>query len=181
MFRAAYVAWMWKKQLELFINVIIGEHFFGVAHSKCNLRARTTKFLPVCFYNLSKYKALHFLIHLKLEVGEELSSIANTDETYISFSINIPVSTYKKQSRQLVNLYQPLRFLDSYRFVSQRLENLAKTLKKNYFFSLKQFFLDVPDQIFLKLTQKVFFSLQLPRQFEKVQRTLSKLWWRLEK
>ena len=27
---------------------------FGVAHSKCNLRAKTTRFLPVFFHNLSQ-------------------------------------------------------------------------------------------------------------------------------
>ena len=130
---------------------------FGVALSKCNLRARTTNFLPVFFHNLSRYDAHHILKHLKLKVGEELSAIAKTDEAYISFSINIPVGTYKKQSGQMVKLYQSLRFLDSYQFVSQSLENLAKTLRKDDFFLLKQFFHNVPDQIFLKLTQKGFF------------------------
>ena len=130
---------------------------FGVALSKCNLRARTTNFLPVFFHNLSRYDAHHILKHLKLKVGEELSAIAKTDEIYISFSINIPVGTCKMQSGQLVKLYQSLRFLDSYQFVSQSLENLAKTLKKDDFFLLRQFFQNVPDQIFLKLTQKRFF------------------------
>ena len=71
---------------------------FGVARSKCNLRARTTNFLPVFSHNLSRYDAHHVLKHRKLKVGEELSAIAKTDETYIPFSINIPVGTYKKQS-----------------------------------------------------------------------------------
>ena len=97
------------------------------------------------------------LKHLKLKVGEKLSSIAKTDETYISFSINIPVGTYKKQSGQTVELYQFLRFLDSYQFVSQSLESLAKELKKDDLFLLKQFFHNVRDQIFFKLTQKGFF------------------------
>ena len=139
---------------------------FGVAHSKCNLRARTTNFLPVFFHNLSRYDAHHILEHLKLKVGEELSAIAITDETYISFSINIPVGTYKKQSGQLVKLYQSLRFLDSYQFVSQSLENLAKTMKKDDFLH-KQFFHNVPDQIFLKLTQKGFFPYSYLDSFEK--------------
>ena len=130
---------------------------FGVAYSKCNLRARTTNFLPVFFHNLSRYDPHHILKRLKLKVSEELSATAKTDETYISFSISIPVGTYKKQSGQLVNLHQSLRFLDSYQFVSESLENLAKTLKKVDFFLLKQFFHNVPDQIFLKLTQKGFF------------------------
>ena len=39
---------------------------------------------------------LTILKHLKLKVSEELSAVAKTYETYISFSINIPVGTYKK-------------------------------------------------------------------------------------
>ena len=95
-------------------------------HSKRNLRARTTNFLPVFFHNLSRYDAHHTMEHLKLKVGEELSAIAKTDETYFSFSINKPVGTYKKQSGQLVKLYQSLRLLDSFQFVSQSLENLGR-------------------------------------------------------
>ena len=38
---------------------------FGVAHSNCNLRARTKNFLPVFFHNLSRYDAHHILKQLK--------------------------------------------------------------------------------------------------------------------
>ena len=149
------------KDVERSIRVIHPCHLsgtiFGVAHSKCNLRARTANFLPVFFHNLSRYDAHHILKHQKLKVGEEMSAIAKTDETYISFSIRIPVGTYKKQSEQLVRLYESLRFLDSYQFVSQSLENLAKTIKKDDFLLLKQFFCNIPDQQFIKLTQKGFF------------------------
>ena len=113
---------------------------FGVAHSNCNLRARTKNFLPVFFHNLSRYDAHHILKQLKLKANEELSAIAKTDETFISFSIKIAVGSYKKQSGQLVKLHESVRFLDSYQFVSQGLENLAKTLKASDFSTLKQFF-----------------------------------------
>ena len=169
--------------VEISARVIHHCHFpgtiFGAAHSKWNLRARTTKFLPVFFHNLSRYDAYQILKHLKLKVGEELSATAKTDETFISFSINIPVGTYRKQSGQLVEMYQSLRFLDSYQFVSQSLENLAKTLKKDDLILLQQFFHNVPDQVFFRLAQKGFF-LTLPRQFRKIQRAFSKLCWSLE-
>ena len=100
---------------------------FGVAHSKCNLRARTTNFLPVFFHKLSRYDAHHILKQLKLKVSEELSAIAKTDETFISFSVNMPVGSYTKKSGKTVQLFQSMRFLDSYQFVSQSLDNLAKT------------------------------------------------------
>ena len=77
---------------------------FGVAHSKCNLRARTTNFLPVSFHNLSRYDAHHILKQLKLKVSEELSAIAKTDETFISSSVNMPVGSYMKKSGKTVKL-----------------------------------------------------------------------------
>ena len=113
---------------------------FGVAHSNCNFRARTKNFLPVFCHNLSRYDAHHILKQMTLKANEELSAIAKTDETFISFSIKIAVGSYKKQSGHLLKLHESLRFLDSYQFVSQSLENLAKTLKASDFSILKQFF-----------------------------------------
>ena len=70
---------------------------FAVAHSKCKLRARTTNFLPVSFHNLSKYDSDRILKQLKLKVSEEHSAIAKTDETFISFSVKMPVGSYTKK------------------------------------------------------------------------------------
>ena len=113
---------------------------FGVAHSESNLRARTANFLPAFFHNLSRYDAHHILKQVKLKVSEELSAIAKTDETFISFSVNMPVGSYTKKSGKTLKLFQSTRFLDSYQFVSQNLDNLAKTLKTGDFLLLKEFF-----------------------------------------
>ena len=147
---------------------------FVVAHSKCNLRARTTNFLPVFFHNLSRYDAHHFLKQLKLKVSEELSALAKTDETFISFSANMPVGSYTKKSGKTVKLFQSMRFLGSYQFVSQSLDNLAKTLKTGDFLLLKELFWNIPDHLFCKLTKKRFFSLQFPRQFRKISRAFTR-------
>ena len=64
---------------------------FGVAHSKCNLRAKTTRFSPIFFHNLSRYDAHHIIKYLKLNNGEKLSAIAKNDETYVSFSSDVPM------------------------------------------------------------------------------------------
>ena len=145
---------------------------FGVAHSNCNLGARTKNFLPVFFHNLSRYDAHHILKQLKLKANEELSAIAKTDENFISFSIKIAVGSCKKQSGQLVKLHQSLRFLDSYQFVSQSLKNLAKTLKVGDFSILKQFFSNIPDHLFVKLTRKGFFPYSYLDSFEKFKEPL---------
>ena len=111
------LCWICGKGVETLARVIHHCHLsgtiFGVAHSNCNLRARTKKFLPLFFHNLSRYDAHHILKQLKLKANEELSAIAKTDETSISFSIKITVGSYKKQSGQLVKLHESVRFLDS--------------------------------------------------------------------
>ena len=119
---------------------------------KMQSESLNNKFLNSFLHNLPRYDAHHILKHLKSMVGDELSAFAKTDETYIAFSINTPVGTSKRQSGQLVNLCQSLRFLDSYQFVSQSLENLAQKLEKDDFLLLKQFFHNVPYPISLKLT-----------------------------
>ena len=106
---------------------------FGMAHSKCNFTARTTISLPVFFHNLSRYDAHYIPKQLKLKVSEELSAIAKTDETFISFSVNMPVGSYRKKCGKTVKLFQSMGFIDIYQSVSQSLDNLAKTLKTGDF------------------------------------------------
>ena len=150
----------------------LSETLFAVAHSKCNFRTRITNFLPVFFHNLSRYDARHILKQLKLKVPEELSAIAQTDETFIYFSVNMPVGSYTKKSGKTVKLFQSMRFLDSYQFVSQNLDNLAKTLKTGDFLLPKEFFSNIPDQLFCKLTQKGFFPYSFLDSFAKFEEFL---------
>ena len=65
-----------------------------------------------------------------------------------------------------------MRFLDSYQFVSQSLDNLAKTLKTDDFLLLRDFFSNVPDHLFCKLTQKGFFPYSFVDSFAKFEEPL---------
>ena len=130
---------------------------FSVAHSKCNLQARTTNFLPVFFHNFSHYDSHHILKNLELEKGEKLSAFARTDETFTSINLSVPVGSYTDEKNRIVRLFHSLRFLDSLQFMSQSLESLAKTLKAEDFSFLRQHFSSVPDQVFKKSPRKVFF------------------------
>jgi len=65
-----------------------------------------------------------------------------------------------------------MRFLDSYEFVSQSLDNLAKTLKTGDFLLLKEIFSNTPDQLFCKLTQKGFFPYSFLDSFAKFEEPL---------
>ena len=90
---------------------------FGVAHSRFNLRAKTTPFLSIFFHNLSRYDAHHIIKYLKLYNGEKLSAIAKNDETYNSYSLDVPMERFKSKSRQHIVLYHSLRvsfILDSF-------------------------------------------------------------------
>ena len=106
---------------------------FGVAHSQCNLRAKTTRFLPILFHNLSRYDAHHIIKYLKLNDGEKLSATAKNDVTYISLSLDIPMERFKSKVGQNVVLYHSQLFLDSFQFMSQSLDSLAKTVDKSDF------------------------------------------------
>ena len=102
---------------------------YGVAHSKCNLSATINNFLPIFFHNLSRYDAHHIIKNLELEENESMSAISRTEETFISFSVSVPVSSYKDKNGLEKLVRHELRFLDSFNFMSQGLDSLGKTLQ----------------------------------------------------
>ena len=106
---------------------------FGVAHSSCNLNARSRSYLPIFFHNLSRYDAHHIIKNLTLLSGEKLYAISRTDEMYISCSVSVPVGSYYTKNHKNATDTNNLRFLDSFQFMSQSLDSLAKTLKTDDF------------------------------------------------
>ena len=91
---------------------------YGIAHSRCNLKARRSNFLPVFFHNLARYGAHHIFKNLQLAANEKLSAISRTDETYTSFSMSVKTGEYKNKFNVKVLLYSHIRFLDSFQFVT---------------------------------------------------------------
>ncbi|GFT10915.1 uncharacterized protein NPIL_123581 [Nephila pilipes] len=104
----------------------VTQKFNGPCCNSCNLAMKTPKFLPVSFYNLSGYDAHIFIKELGYD-KKQINLIPNTEEKYISFS------------KSVSNDFQ-LRFLDSFKFMPSSLENLIKTLKKDEFKYMKQYF-----------------------------------------
>ena len=149
------------KAVELSNRVIHHCHvtgtIFGSVHSICNLRAQTTKFLPIFFHNLPRYDSHHILKNLRLLGGEKLSAIARTDETFTSFSIALPVGSYKDKRKKYVTLRHSLKFLDNLQYMSQSLDFLAKTSQLKDFVLLRQHFFHVTENLFQKLTKKGHF------------------------
>ena len=103
------------------------------------------------FRNLSRYD--HILKNLRLLTGEKLSAIARTDKTFSSFSIAVPVRSYKDKTNKIETLGHSLRFLDSLQFMSQSLDSLAKTLQTKDFVLLRQHCSHVTEDLFQKRTK----------------------------
>ena len=109
---------------------------YGVAHKSCNLKLRTQTFTPIFFHNLSKNDAHHLLKNTEICSEEKLTVIPCNSETYISFSLFVPAGKTKDEKL----LYEELRFLDSFRFLSGILDTLVTTLEtKDYFQLFKHF------------------------------------------
>ncbi|GFU26004.1 uncharacterized protein NPIL_57911 [Nephila pilipes] len=104
----------------------VTQKFNGPCCNSCNLAMKTPKFLPVFFHNLSGYDAHIFIKELGYD-KKQINLIPNTEEKHISFS------------KSVSNDFQ-LRFLDSFKFMPSSLENLIKTLKKDEFKYMKQYF-----------------------------------------
>ena len=139
----------------------------GIAQSNCNLRAQTKRIIPVLFHNLSRYDAHHILKSLIVRPGEKLSAISRTDEVYISFSLRIKFSEYICKDGRHVPLYSQIRFLDSFQFMSQSLESLAKTMQTSSLQLLRNKFSDMSDFDFEKIRGKGFSPYNYLDSFEK--------------
>ena len=98
----------------------------GAAHNKCNLDYKLPKFYPVIFHNLSGYDT-HMFIKDLAETDGEISCIAKTEENYVSFTKTIVVDTFEKEGKQ-VDVKRDIRFIDSFRFMSSSLAELASNL-----------------------------------------------------
>ncbi|XP_044739967.1 uncharacterized protein LOC123301296 [Chrysoperla carnea] len=86
----------------------------GAAHQFCNLHYQDSKVIPVVMHNLSGYDS-HFIIEALLtEIDGQVDVLPINKEKYISFTKH--VSDIQ------------LRFIDSFRFLADKLENLASYL-----------------------------------------------------
>ena len=147
---------------------------FGVAHSSCNLKAWSTSYLPKFFHNLSRYDAHHIIKNLTLLYGEKLCAISRTDEVYNSFSVSVHVGSFYTKNHKNATITNNLRFLDSFQFVSQSLDSLAKTLKTDDFPLLKTFFSSTYTTVDWKLlTRESHFPYSYLDSFPKFEKTIT--------
>ncbi|XP_065204586.1 uncharacterized protein LOC135834592 [Planococcus citri] len=143
---------------------ITGE-YRGAAHSLCNLNYNVPSFIPVLFHNFSGYDS-HLLVKEFAGTTDNLKLIPNNEESYISFSKVVKFQHYSGKEGKI-----ELRFLDSYKFLSEPLSKLAKNLEMCHFKNLKKWFDNtVPpgnDSLFNLLTEKLAYPYDYMDSLEK--------------
>ena len=119
---------------------LTGRVRIGAAHSICNLNFKIPKFIPVFFHNLSGYDS-HLFIKELCCFQDQIDVLAQTKEKYISFSKNIHVDSHWNHERQINEKeFFKIRFLDSFRFVSESLESLSNNLNSDQCVEIKKHF-----------------------------------------
>ena len=98
----------------------------GAAHSTCNLKYKVPKDIPVVFHNGSIYDNHLIIKQISKEFNGYFTCTGENAEKYISFSINV-VKKDTSNKKKRPETYR-LKFIDSYRFIASKLENLVNNL-----------------------------------------------------
>ena len=127
-------------------NIIVRDHehfqgyFRGAAHQACNLQYKIDKnkyMLPVIFHNLRGYDS-HLIMQAIRKHHGRIDVVPNNYEQYQSFIIG-----------------RRLKFLDSFQFLPDSLDNLARQMKDSDFKCMTRFFPD-PTKRALMLRKGVY-------------------------
>ena len=114
----------------------------GAAHSICNLKYKVPKDIPLVFHNDSIYDNFLIIKQISKDFNGYFTCTGENTKKYISFSMNmIKKDTNNKKKRP--ETYR-LKFIDSYRFIASRLENLVNNLVEPH----KKLSIDILKQIF---------------------------------
>ena len=88
----------------------------------------------------------------KLSKGgrDEITRIPNNEEKYISFSRKMKVDEYKDKNGETKNVMREIRFIDSFRFMSDSLDALSKNLNKEQCKNIGKFYANVKLDLLLR-------------------------------
>ena len=89
----------------------------GPTHSLCNLRYKIQSYIPVVFHNLLGYDA-HLFIKELGKKSKDIGVIAEKEEDYIIFLVNITVGKYMDKEGNEKDKTIDLRFIDSFKFMA---------------------------------------------------------------
>ena len=105
--------------------------FQGWIHDKRNLARRNINCIPVIRFNLRNYDMHH--ICLALNECDSRSTIQinpSTDQKQVPIIIGEVVKTITRKSQTMQNIYEYLRFMDSFKFLNSSLQNKLTTCLK---------------------------------------------------
>ena len=107
--------------------------FLDYAHDQCNLE-RSINYIPVIAHNSSNYDILHLCKNLhEFESERKIELVPVTNEKYIMVNIGVRVNSYTDKRGVVKNVYEYLRFIDSYRFLPSSLDKLVSYLPTENF------------------------------------------------
>ena len=153
-FNAATTCHICEKELDrdkVWDHCHITGKYRGAAHNQCNIHYQIPDFYPVVFHNLSGYDSHLFIKKLANSNSlQEIKCIPNNEEKYISFSKPIKVDEYKDKNGKMKNVMREIRFIDSFRFISDSLDTLSKNLKKEQCKNIGRFYADVKLDLLLR-------------------------------
>ena len=108
--------------------------FLGCAHSQCNRKRKSTIFTSVIAHNKAGYDNHHICtIFNKNNANNRFSVIPTTDEKDISFTFSVWLNSFVDKNGVFKNVYENMRFFDSFKFMSESLEKLVGFLPKETF------------------------------------------------
>ena len=110
----------------------------GALHSKCNLRLRRSRNIPVFFHNLTGYDS-HLFVKRLADTDGSVDCIPHNEEKYITFSQNVLVDTIEKDGKE-VNIFTKLKFIDTMNFMVTSLEKLVNNMEKPMFRHTSKYF-----------------------------------------
>ena len=97
------------------------------AHSKCNLKHKIPKNIPVIFHNGSTYD-YHFIIReLASEFDGNFECLGENTEKYITFYVPIK----KRIENKNIDITYKIQFIDSFRFMATSLSKFVDNLTEN--------------------------------------------------
>ena len=101
----------------------------GALYSKCNLRLKRARTIPVFFHNLTGY-----------DFPGNVDCIPRNEEKYITFNKNVLVDTIVTDDEKEVNVYSRLKFVDTMNFMRTSLEKLVGNRDKPSFTHTSKYF-----------------------------------------